>query len=150
MNLSIIKESIRAKSYIIPLSIATGVVVGGCLMHSGKKNRLYRKSRISLPKKMNYEYYLQKSFERLGLDMNNCNWEKIAQNNAEIENMLKYHSLIVNKISYLRNKSQEDNVLSKDEKKFLEDSKSADKVFFNLLHKYSVFLLREKKTVVVS
>ncbi len=146
-NLKVFKQS----NYIWPITAISGVITGTLLISSYKKEkRLYRKSRST---DFSYEKYMKKSFERLGLTISGLNWEKINENNKKIEELFHHHSIIISKITSLKKRltnPDNESEITKKEEEFLKQNKSADGIFYNLLYKYSVFMLKDKRSVVVS
>lgn len=149
-NIKTLKES----SLLWPLTALSGLITGGLILSSYKKERrLYRLSNTK-SKDFTYEKYMKKSFERLGLTLTGINWEKICENNKKIEEMFHHHSIIISKITALKRKitnpDSSESEISKKEEEFLKQNKSADGIFYNLLYKYSVFMLKDKRSVIVS
>lgn len=149
-----IKETLKktSNSLFLPITLVSSVLFSGAYVYnSSKPQRLFRRSK-NVASKINYETYIRKSFERLGLSLYSFDWEKIAENNKKIEEMFKYHATVIHKITEIKqkiNKTKEGDIkISQEEAEFVKSNKSADNVFYSLLYKYSVFMLREKKTVV--
>lgn len=149
-----IRELASQSNTFTQITLATGVVVGSCLYLKSGKKRIFRKSKRTTDN-INYALHIRRSFENLGLSLEKVDWAKIAENNRQIEELFKSHSNIIKQISYIKSKitkkkeGDDSIILTKQEEKFVKENNKADGVFYSLLQKYSMFVLREKRSIVV-